>query len=208
VGFLKFLKRDRKDEDSDELDLPPPPPDDADIELPEFPDIDKPYNLDEDLPKIDLGSGFKDDSENDQGDYGAEDISKIAGNVDVEPAYEEPEQSAAAMPAPLPPEPQIETPAPQPRLEGFAKRAGFLSPESVFRQRPSGKTIYVKVENFKGILGNINTVRSDFRNLEAAAVKLENMKLTRESSLGKIKSSLQDLQRKLIFIDKTLFKGE
>ena len=76
------------------------------------------------------------------------------------------------------------------------------------KRREIPKTIYVRVDNFKATLGSINIVRSDLRKSEEALTKLENIKSSKDKSFDKIKSSLDDLQKKLIFIDKTLFKGD
>ena len=49
--------------------------------------------------------------------------------------------------------------------------------------------------------------RNDLRKSEEALMKFENIKNAKDKSFDKVKSSLEDLQKKLIFIDKTLFKG-
>ena len=67
MGFLKFLKRERKKESFDELDLPPAPPllgdsetelgygfEDKLPELPEFPDFGKKISAPTDMPKFDF----------------------------------------------------------------------------------------------------------------------------------------------------------
>ena len=51
-------------------------------------------------------------------------------------------------------------------------------------------------------------IRSDLRKSEEALLKLEQMKGAKDRSYDKFKASLDDLQKKLIFIDKTLFKGD
>ena len=73
---------------------------------------------------------------------------------------------------------------------------------------PAARTIYVKVDKFKAALGCINIVRSDLRKSEEALAKLENIKQSKDKSFDIAKSYLDDLQKKIIFIDKTLFKGE
>ena len=76
------------------------------------------------------------------------------------------------------------------------------------RERPNVKTIYIRIDNFKATLGSINIVRSDLRKSEEALNKLETLKSSKDRSFDKVKVSIDDLQKKLIFIDKTLFKGE
>ena len=68
--------------------------------------------------------------------------------------------------------------------------------------------MYVRVDKFKAALQNIGIIRGNLRKSEEAVMKLENIKNAKDRSFDKVKSSLDDLQKKLIFVDKTLFKGE
>ena len=156
MSFLKFLKREKKKEGLDELDLPPAPPPlegfDEDMSMPEIPDIG----------------------------------GKQAGKM---PEAEE-NQASIEQPAMLPREKT---------LFPHEKKAALV---------PMGNSLYVKVERFKIALGSINVVRNDLRKSEEALMKLENIKSMEEKSMSKIRSSLDDLQKKLVFVDKTLFEGE
>ncbi len=219
MGFLKFLKREKKDT-LDELDLPPAPPalegfDDNMPELPDFPDFgeEKIY-----APKEDMADfNFPEEEQS---------IPESKENTMEFPSF--PEIEERPMP-PIPPlrapfaVPENMPPMPEPepeqenieeelkiRQDTYPKAAGrlFSQEKRILRQRPSAKTIYVSVDNFKATLGSISMVRSDLRKSEEALVKLESMKNAKDKSFDKMKSSLDDLQRKLIFIDKTLFKGE
>ena len=51
-------------------------------------------------------------------------------------------------------------------------------------------------------------MRSDLKKSEEVLNKLEGIKNSKDKSFDKMRASLDDLQKKLIFIDKTLFKGE
>jgi len=76
------------------------------------------------------------------------------------------------------------------------------------RQRPAARTVYVRVEDFKAMLGTINIIRNDLRKSDEALMKLENIKNSKDKSFDRIKLHLDDLQKKLIFVDKTLFEEE
>ncbi len=72
----------------------------------------------------------------------------------------------------------------------------------------SGGSLYVRVDKFKIALDHINVIRSDLRKSEEDVMKLEGLKREKDKSFDRFKLSLDDLQKKLIFVDKTLFKGE
>ena len=208
---MKFLKREKKS-DFDELDLPPAPPSldsefaglDEGMELPEIPDfpeekISAPNEPDFDLEKDELPE-LKDD------------IPELGQRQEIQP-ISMPTTMPKDMPAPeLKPveqQPYPEDPRFTP-LDGYPKieRKLFAQEKAALRERPSGKSIYVKVGKFKAALGSINVVRSDLRKSEDALMKLENIKNSKDRSFDRIRNSLDDLQRKLIFIDKTLFKED
>lgn len=216
MGFLKFLKREKR-EDLDELDLPPAPPplegfgDNPDF--PEFPDLPEKISA----PKEEPGLGFGSKSDEKFPEF--QDIPELPEIPDIGeqvqqpagvPAYPMPALSAQPIPEPparMPLEAtqqgeqpgQLDYPRDAERLFGQQRR--------VMHERPAAKTIYVRVDKFKAALGNINMARSDLRRSEEALSKLENIKNSKDRSFDKFRASLDDLQKKFIFIDKTLFKG-
>ena len=221
MGFLKFLKREKKEE-LDDLDLPPAPPPlegfDENISLPEFPDIgtEKISGMEE-MPKFDI-------SEIEQKFPGLSNKNIMPDLPPFPEIEEEPLNPLTSISAhPSIPEPatsiqqQISEPEQVSHEEYKFVPSGIypkiekrhsLQEKIILRERPRGKAIYVRVDKFKATLGSINLVRSDLRKSEEALMKLENLKSAKDRSFDKVKSLLDDLQKKLIFIDKTLFKGD
>ena len=222
MSFLKFLKREKKKEDFDELDLPPAPPPlggfDENIEMPDFPDFDKEKIsvTENELSKFDFSE--IDDKMPDLGKEGLQDFPDF-------PEMEEKQMPITPIRAiPTIPEESTSTQISQPQQQitqeikeesvtpsdFYSKRERRLfSPEKrTIRERHDVKTVYVKVDNFKATLGSINILRNDLKKSEELLMKLESIKNSKDKSFDKMKSSLEDLQHKLIFIDKTLFKGE
>ena len=109
-------------------------------------------------------------------------------------SYNEPGLQAEAMPAPR----IVQKPA----VDFEPKHAKPLHEDA------RSRTMYVRVDKFRLLLGTINVVRSDLRKSDEALMKLESMKTNVDRSFDKMKASLHDLQKKLIFVDKTLFKGD
>ena len=228
MGFLKFLKRGKR-ESLDELDLPPAPPllegfEENLPELPELPDFDEKISA----PEHGMEGEMKFDFPENVPDLGKEDFpgmnfpdENIEGGKQLPefPDFPEFEEKLPVPPvrAPMPQAPRPAIPAaPEPQQEPEEEKQGF-APEfprmgrRLFaheKRKEIPKTIYVRVDNFKATLGSINLVRSDLRKSEEALMKLENIKNSKDKSFDKVRASLDDLQKKLIFIDKTLFKGE
>ena len=225
MGFWKFLKRGKK-ESLDELDLPPAPPPLEGFEenLPELPDFDEKISAPEHdtgkEPTFDFPANVPDFSKEDfpgmtfheEKTIGGEGLPELPDFPEFEEKLSVPDARAPMPQAPQPAIPAVSEPQQEPEEEmpGFAPGLPRMG-RRLFaheKRREIPKTIYVRVDNFKATLGSINIVRSDLRKSEEALTKLENIKSSKDKSFDKIKSSLDDLQKKLIFIDKTLFKGD
>ena len=216
MGFLKFLKREKK-QVATELDLPPAPPplpgfEDEMPKLPDFPDFSNekmPESPDQshDLSFPDMGNlpDFPSFPEFQEQSSPAEQLSQpFEPSPILETNMEEPQNPIMPQQAQIPQDTEAYAPA---DYEKLGKRL-FTRERQGIRERTEGKTVYVRVDRFKATLGNINTVRNDLKKSEEAISKLESIKFAREKSFERVKASLDDLQKKLIFIDKTIFKGE
>lgn len=211
VGFFKFLKRDKKGE-MGELDLPPEPPSVEELGegLPEFPDfqenISAPKGMPNEIPNFDF-AGQKGISQEEF--PGFPELENE--NPSMPDSAQQPIQGIMPMPEPMPEAkeiPQEAKPSISANVYPKIERRLFGHERKALRERPSGKTVYIRVDRFKATLGNINTVRNDLRKSEETVTKLENMNNAKGRASDRAKAQLEDLQKKLIFIDKTLFKGE
>lgn len=212
MGFLKFLKREKKEDNLTDLDLPPSPPPlegfDENLNLPDFPDFDE-----QKMPSPPEMPDFEQHEKEEPIPMGDDNLPEF-------PDFPEQEEPAADIPPVSSPTIQKAEPIPEPEpepagsseitaIDTYQKRpARLFSREKAVHERPAGKTIYVRVDRFKATLGSINMVRNDLRKSEEALAKLENLKTAKDRSFDKLRSSLDDLQKKLIFVDKTLFKGD
>ena len=222
VSFLKFLKREKKEDNFDELDLPPAPPplegkgefgsydfDEKLPELPEFPEFEEQdASATGGLPKFDFPK------EESMPSPDEEEMPKFPSfqeeNTNIPPI-----SAPASIPQPMPQTIQQMTspiqekaePEPEDTYPRMGRRL-FSHEKIILREKPNVKTIYVRIDRFKATLGSINMVRSDLRKSEEALSKLENIKIAKDKSFDKLRYSLDDLQKKLIFVDKILFKGD
>ncbi len=236
VGFLKFLKRDRKKED--DLDLPPAPPEfetavgsdfvtgfEADLskDVPNFSEINA-SDLDKDIDKLEFP-----ESDNVSDVSRGYEMPEFPSFPDIEKKSEEPNIPLVTAPGISKPSELPETPLFTEELPPVNLDETKVPPKARFYHAPalksaryaepdktvdveeiskSGNVIYVRVDKFKSALENIGTIRSNFRKSYEALGKLANIKNEEDKNFDKVKHSLEDLQKKVIFIDKTLFKGD
>ena len=216
VGFLKFLKRGKK-ERLGELDLPPAPPplEGFEEDMPALPELGEKESKEGfpsfDFPEIDEKISAPDEESTqfssfpeikDEPFQPIEPISPLsqepAPQTDTE--QEDTEQHEIIVEEELPAESLDMSPQTETGIFGQEK-------ETLIKT-PSGRTLYIGVNKFKSMIGSINNIRKDIKQSEEALAKLEHIKNSKDKSFDQMKSSLDDLQKKLIFVDKTLFKGE
>ena len=212
MGFLKFLKREKKGDEFHELDLPPAPPpldgfEEDEFKLPDLPDIDEKSLSEGNMPEFE-----RPEKEEKLPDFPSfADFDEPAGLI---PPVRVSQPMPSSVSRPLLGTGQEIPEAPQDARQKTG-RGLFRHEQSLLMEKQEigqtvkrGKTVYVRVDKFKAALGNINMVRNDLKKSDEALAKLENIKAAEEKSFAKMKSSIEDLQKKVIFIDKTLFKGE
>lgn len=71
---------------------------------------------------------------------------------------------------------------------------------------PSTGPIFVDVESFKTMLGDIETIRNNIKTSNDILQHLNEIKNSKDSELERWKSSLEDIQKKLNYVDKIVFK--
>jgi len=91
---------------------------------------------------------------------------------------------------------------PYERLE----RAAVREERSVLRHEKAEGPIYIRAERFRDILTGTMTIKNSLKTASQSIVKLNEIDINRDKVFEKWHNVLMDLQKKLIFIDKTLFK--
>lgn len=232
MGFFKFLKREKKSY-TDELDLPPEPPplegfeDKQDFDLPEIKadDFDMLVNrsaISEHAQKPAVFDMSKFDADAGKDDYASYEpkMPEMKGrDIPDFPEFPEMEEEPKA-----PSEPQMQfqplaapkAAQPMPEAEEEATESGpqHMQRSRLFHhekrqlERPARRKVYVRVDKFKAVLDGISMMKSSVRKSDESLMRLESIKNSKDRAFDKVKYSLEDLQKKLIFIDKTLFKGD
>jgi len=84
-----------------------------------------------------------------------------------------------------------------PPLEGFPP---------VYRRESHGP-VFVRLDQFKNVLSGIEDIRTSFTSEDDAFVRLEDVKSAEQKHFARFKNSLEDIQRKLMYVDKMLFEA-
>jgi hypothetical protein len=72
---------------------------------------------------------------------------------------------------------------------------------------PLDKPLYVKADDYKSIIGALTVIKTKIEDSERILTDLNELKNTKDKSFEKWRSELEDIQRKLLYIDKTLYEG-
>jgi hypothetical protein len=133
-----------------------------------------------------------------------------------------PKKSTA--PDELPEIPDMEIPEPPPNLrselspleleklekEYLGKRIVIEDVEQPFeykRHKGVKKPLYVRTDDYRKMLENFIDIKQQLTESDETLFRIENIKKNKDNEFNDYKRSIEDIQRKLIFIDKTIFKN-
>lgn len=77
----------------------------------------------------------------------------------------------------------------------------LVSPESI-------KPMFISVEDYQEILNSINVIKDALRDTEESMNRLNELKNTQEKILEDWRGHLEDAERKITYVDQTIFRGE
>lgn len=101
-------------------------------------------------------------------------------------------------------QPRSITPSPAP----IAPRFEGQKEEKQLKERylPVKRTLFIDVNNFNSVISNINYIKGKLKESDDALVKLNDTKLSEDKAFEKWRTQMEDVQRKLLYIDKALFE--
>lgn len=68
--------------------------------------------------------------------------------------------------------------------------------------------VFVSMDNYKQILDDISTIKSDIKRSDDIFTRLNEIKNIKNEKFEKWKDKLEDIQRKLVYIEKTLYEDD
>lgn len=69
----------------------------------------------------------------------------------------------------------------------------------------SGKPIFIKIDKYKSVLQELSNIRSFIRNANSSINSLHSLKESEDSELEEWRAKIEDIERKLIYVDDSLF---
>jgi len=224
MGFLKFLKRNKSKEPDfdlenvDDLDIPPPPPDLGGKDLGKvegFPELPE-------LPEIQEGKGISSKIE----EKPFPDLEPLPESQSPElkvPSFEVPKAPQTARPLfirkPRPlfgeqkfeeekPPTEVELAKPRQKITPYERfeKSAVREQRDVLKHKEAEGPIYIRVDKFKKILAGTSSIRNNLKIANQSILKLNEIDMNSEKVFEKWHNAMMDLQKKLIFIDKMLFK--
>ena len=200
-------------------------------DLPELPELPKEPISDieeEPLPKLEPIENPSQKSE-----FPSMDVPKLEreiGEPELPPVQEFPKpKETVEAPKPLPPrplfgvqrpkplfdvgkshedKPEVNLPPPKPKITPYERfeRSAVREERAVLTHKEAEGSIYIRIDKFRSILTGTRTIRNDLKIADQSIQKLYEIDATSDKVFEKWRNSMIDLQKKLIFIDKTLFK--
>lgn len=207
LGFLKKGKREERmamEEQEFELDKPPKPPEFDIRGGTEFPSPEA-YGIQPETKKTvhadDLGMIPEEQLElppvekpfAGQEQQPLEEIPEELPELEEEPALEE---------QPLTPIDHVEYPPAEPRPRKQRERE-LSEGESILMQPGP---LFVSLSGYNQVLENIDTILQDLNHAEENTVNLNVDRSNEDSLYGKFRNTLEQMERKFAYIDKTLFE--
>ena len=247
LGFLKFLKRDKKKEPDlglekmGDLDVPPTPPGLGEKDIGDFPGLpelpEKPapdmgetpisgvklpelgLPMEKPLPSLE----FPEEKPVPRLELPPLPSPKKEEPMEIPKAQEFPElpgvEPRVQRPRPLFPvemsgvqKPRIVAPKFPPKIKpgispyGRLEEAAVREERAVLRHEGAEGQVYIRIDRFKDILNGTKIIKNDLKTASQSIVKLNEMNVNNDKVFEKWHSVMTDLQKKLIFMDKTLFK--
>jgi len=215
LGFLKFLKKEKKGKIplDESLDVPPPPP--SIIES-----VPKP-GFEEKLPKELPSFKFKEEKPMPPIEEKLPELPKEEKPLDI-PAFHPLEEAPKFVPKPPIGESPRKAPLPRrelPKIKPSEHERLFyekMEKSAVREERKllregiiSGEgPLYIRLDKFKGTLKSISVIRGDLKKSDEMLLNLVKSKEEKDKEFEKWRNLVVDIQKKLIFIDKTLFKDQ
>lgn len=75
------------------------------------------------------------------------------------------------------------------------------------RQYDTTRPIFILADNFQKILGRIKTTKEMLKELENNVFTFNELKTKEDKKFHQLKTKMEDIQRKLIYVDKSLFEN-
>ncbi|MEK6901617.1 MAG: hypothetical protein AABX37_04695 [Nanoarchaeota archaeon] len=117
------------------------------------------------------------------------------------------EAAGVDFPFELPPMPSFEQPAARPVVVPSLSRpaAPLLGTQERVQNAQSGEPVYVKVEAYQRILGELETLKKELQHLDSSCKHLDSSEYNEEHNFEKLRRAMKLIHDRLLHVDKRIF---
>lgn len=129
------------------------------------------------------------------------------------------EKGMEMPPPPVEPEmpalPQLEPVAPGEQIPPVEMKPERVMPspkpivsEPVYEEPPRvmGETVFVKIDDYREVLSGMQVIKGELKEAESVVTRLNEIKDEKDKQFQKWRTSLEDVQQKLAYVDNVLFE--
>ncbi len=108
------------------------------------------------------------------------------------------------------PEPEPDYGQEMPETIGPEEHPAYFAPEepAAPQRKEMRGPLYIRSDRFKAVLDDIEQIRAKFKEEDDFFMRISDIKSAQDQKFEGFKKSLEDVQRKLLFIDRTLFEAK
>ena len=207
MGFLKFLKKDKKELGLDEgLDAPPLPPNLSENEFDRI-SLDSAATMPDFKSKEPYQQRFPAETKTEE--YLPSFKENLQSDAELEAGLEEaPEPVLEAKRESFEDNAYKSSQANANRSYNRFEREAVREEKNLLKHKLTKRIIYIRIEKLKEILGDISAIKGNLKTANEMMAKMDAVNLDTNREFERYKGNLIDLQKKFIFVDKSLFKGE
>jgi len=196
---FSFLKKKKEPK----MDLPPPPPAQQ-LEFPEIPEEEIPSVKGDEVPEL-----------AEQPIEAPPIPEEIPQPIKEMPIPEE-EIVAPPLPAEIPEKEELIAEMPQAPehivpVRGAERKGEVVFDKTISEEKPSlepGRPLFVSMQDYAEILEGISTTKQSLEDAEGIVVQLNDLKNAQEKIFEDWKNQLEDVERKLTYMDQLIVHGE
>ena len=93
-------------------------------------------------------------------------------------------------------------------LNKHPRMSDMEEPYSYDRHKKIIQPLFVRTDSYRQILDNFIDIKNQLKESTEIVFRLENLKKNMDTEYSIFKMALEDVQRKLIYVDRTIFEGE
>ncbi len=126
---------------------------------------------------------------------------------DVAPIRGGSKREHPAMPK-MPPAEEFMLRKPMPEMPKLSPEMGNLRQESMPKARENIEPIFIEIGDYQAILERSKKIKNTLKGAEESVMRLGNIKAEEERIISEWKKQIEDVEKKITYVDEAVFGGE